>query len=315
MKIAIYTIAKDEAENVERFMNSCQEADEVVVLDTGSKDDTVKLFKEKGARVEQKIIEPWRFDTARNEALKMVSEDIDVCISLDLDEELQKGWRAKLEQAWKNDLDYLSCLLLDKGTTSFRPRIHRRHGYKWINAVHELPVPHDGREPKTGVCDVTIKHCSESENNYEPILTQLIERGEATADTYVQRAAEWMDQKEWDKALMDIDKSIELSDDSPRGRRRKAFAHLDKAKIFKEKDNHYEIIRELLRAVAESPETREPWIYLADAYNALGNYPMAYGAGYTGLNIINRPIGATEDICWSEYPKKLVDEAYKKIIS
>lgn len=314
MKIAVYTIAKDEAENVERFMNSCQGADEVVVLDTGSKDDTIKLLKEKGARVEQKIIKPWRFDTARNEALKLVSKDIDVCISLDLDEELQEGWREKLEQAWKDDLDYMSCFFFDNGITSFKPRIHRRHGYKWVNAVHELPVPHDGREPKMALCEFAIKHYPVGESNYEPILTELIKRGDATADTYVQRAAEWITQKEWQKALTDIDKSIELSDDSPRGRRRKAFAHIDKAKCFKEMGEG-DIVRELLKAVAESPETREPWIYLADAYNAIENYPMAYGAGYTGLNIVNRPIGASEDICWGEYPKKLADEAYKKLTS
>jgi glycosyltransferase involved in cell wall biosynthesis len=44
----------------------------VYVLDTGSTDDTVSLLKQHGANVEQQVITPWRFDTARNVALEMV---------------------------------------------------------------------------------------------------------------------------------------------------------------------------------------------------------------------------------------------------
>lgn len=45
MKIAVSTIAKNEADNVKDFVESCQEADIVSVLDTGSTDGTQKLLK------------------------------------------------------------------------------------------------------------------------------------------------------------------------------------------------------------------------------------------------------------------------------
>ena len=65
MQTVIYTIAKNEAHNVAAFMKAADGVP-VYVLDTGSTDDTVALLKEHGANVEQKIITPWRFDTARN---------------------------------------------------------------------------------------------------------------------------------------------------------------------------------------------------------------------------------------------------------
>ena len=82
-------------------MRSASEADEIVALDTGSADDTVERLKELGVRVFQKKIEPWRFDTARNQALELVSEDTDVCVCPDLDEFFHPGWREALERAWK----------------------------------------------------------------------------------------------------------------------------------------------------------------------------------------------------------------------
>ena len=42
-KICVYAIAKNESKFVKRWMESMSEADMVVVLDTGSTDDTAKL--------------------------------------------------------------------------------------------------------------------------------------------------------------------------------------------------------------------------------------------------------------------------------
>ena len=55
MKIVVYAICKNEAQFVERWVESMSEADEIVVLDTGSEDDTIQRLKEKGVKV---VIEP-----------------------------------------------------------------------------------------------------------------------------------------------------------------------------------------------------------------------------------------------------------------
>ena len=80
MRIAVYAICKNESQFVDRWMDSMSEADQVVVLDTGSTDDTVERLKKRGAQVTVELISPWRFDVARNRSLDLVSEDTDICV-------------------------------------------------------------------------------------------------------------------------------------------------------------------------------------------------------------------------------------------
>src|SRR5574344_470176 len=103
MKICVYAICKNEAQFVEKWVASMNEADDIYVLDTGSTDDTVKKLKKLGVHVKTKIINPWRFDVARNESLKLLPSDTDVCVCTDLDEVLEKGWRKEIEKVWKKD--------------------------------------------------------------------------------------------------------------------------------------------------------------------------------------------------------------------
>ena len=100
MKISVYAIAKNESKFADRWADSMSEADEIVVLDTGSSDDTVEKLTKHGVKVTSKSICPWRFDVARNESMKLVSADSDVLVCTDLDEVFVSGWRAKLEHAW-----------------------------------------------------------------------------------------------------------------------------------------------------------------------------------------------------------------------
>ena len=99
MKVCVYAIAKNESKFVKRWVNSMREADEITVLDTGSDDDTVRLLKECGVRVESAVLHPFRFDVARNLSMDMVAEDADICVCTDLDEVFVPGWRAAMEKA------------------------------------------------------------------------------------------------------------------------------------------------------------------------------------------------------------------------
>ena len=102
-KICVYAICKNEAAFVDKWLDSMSEADYIVVLDTGSEDNTYELLKQdkRVYRVEQKTITPWRFDVARNESLKLVPEDANILLCTDLDEILEKY----LEEAKKHFLN------------------------------------------------------------------------------------------------------------------------------------------------------------------------------------------------------------------
>jgi hypothetical protein len=86
LRIHIYAIAKNEAAFAARFAASCEGADGIHVLDTGSTDDTVAILRAHGVHVEVAEVRPWRFDLARNLSLELVPDDADVCLSIDLDE-------------------------------------------------------------------------------------------------------------------------------------------------------------------------------------------------------------------------------------
>ena len=68
MKIAVYTITKNEEQFIKRWADSCVDADYRLVVDTGSTDDTIYEALANGCEVTTITINPWRFDDARNTA-------------------------------------------------------------------------------------------------------------------------------------------------------------------------------------------------------------------------------------------------------
>jgi glycosyltransferase involved in cell wall biosynthesis len=136
MKIAVYAIAKDEGKFVERWLESVKDADCACVADTGSTDNTAWFLKKASALSGVISIDPWRFDDARNAALALVPADVDICVSLDLDEVIQPGWRAVLEAAWAPGIGS-AYYTFKAGWTFFNNRIHSRHGWRWKYPCHE----------------------------------------------------------------------------------------------------------------------------------------------------------------------------------
>ena len=131
MRIAVYAISKNEAHFVKRFCDSAKDADLIMIADTGSTDGTAEVAAECGAVVHNICITPWRFDTARNAALALLPRDIDVCISLDLDEVLEPGWREEIERVWKSDTTRLRYFFdWGAGIKFLYEKIHARHGYR-----------------------------------------------------------------------------------------------------------------------------------------------------------------------------------------
>ena len=155
MKICVYAISKNEEKFVKRWYDSMKEADDIYVMDTGSTDKTVKLLKHLGVHVKVKKIKPWRFDVARNESLKLVPVDTDICVCTDLDEVFEKGWRKKLESSWNKGVtraSYNYNWLLDSDNNPkvnfYIEKIHNRNDYIWTHPVHEV-LTYIGKEIET----------------------------------------------------------------------------------------------------------------------------------------------------------------------
>lgn len=142
LKIAVYAIAKNEEKHVKRFCESAKDADMIIITDTGSEDKTVEIAKECGAIVNEVVIYPFRFDVARNAALAAVPKDVDICVSMDLDEVLLPGWREEIEACWEEDISRLNIGFdFGEGRTFYPSRVHNRFGYYWKYPCHEYITP------------------------------------------------------------------------------------------------------------------------------------------------------------------------------
>jgi len=214
LKIVVYTICKNERQFVERFVKSCEDADGIYVLDTGSTDGTPEALTACGATVKvfpfdrwetleqyDKLIEegknPWRFDIARNMSIDMCPEDADVLVCIDLDEVLVKGWRKVVEECWKpgiNHLSYFFAWSMTDGYPGGKPRncfwyekIHSRHGYLWASPVHEaLVTEHGFRDVRAWTRECLVHHYPDGAKSRAQYL-HLLELGvrEATHDSRI----------------------------------------------------------------------------------------------------------------------------------
>jgi glycosyltransferase involved in cell wall biosynthesis len=186
LKIAVYAISKNEEEFVNRFCDSAKDADIILIADTGSTDRTVELALENGAIVHDICVSPWRFDKARDTALALLPRDIDVCISLDLDEVLMKGWREEIERVWQENTTRLRYKFdWGCGISFFYEKIHHRSGYHWHHPVHEYPRP-DGRitEIYAHTDMLLVQHLpdnTKSRGQYMPLLDLAVKEAKRNA--------------------------------------------------------------------------------------------------------------------------------------
>jgi glycosyltransferase involved in cell wall biosynthesis len=94
MRISACVIAKDEADRIGPCLDSLAFCDEVLVLDSGSRDGTPDLCRGRGARVVETDWPGWV--AQKNRAASLASHDW--VLSLDADERLDEDLRRRLEE-------------------------------------------------------------------------------------------------------------------------------------------------------------------------------------------------------------------------
>jgi tetratricopeptide (TPR) repeat protein len=273
MNIAVYAICKNESAHIDRFMDACEGADSVTVLDTGSSDDSVIRLRNRGASVIQEVISPWRFDQARNQSLTHVPNEADMCVSVDLDEVLSGNWRSEIESAWRPGITRIHHFMNSDGHEYLEHRVHARKGYFWRNAVHEQLVctSHEN----VGHCSMMIWHKpdvtksraqysdllqlvrQESPNNFRNfcyIVIDLLNRGKNYEATSA--ASEALEIKK----VWQIDRSY--------------IAHLAAGAMKNECDFGAEEAW-LQLAVTLAPTWREAWYHLGKLYMSVSRYEDA----------------------------------------
>ena len=167
MNISSCLIVKNEADNIVRSLESIKKiADEIIVVDTGSTDNTVEIAQSFGAKV---FFYEWdnNFSNAKNFALDKATGDW--IIFLDADEYFGDNAKKKLRFVLKHispnkNIDALLCKLINIDVQfgriiSENPaiRVFRgKTGIRYEGSIHEQPLKHGKTLNAANITDVSL---------------------------------------------------------------------------------------------------------------------------------------------------------------
>jgi hypothetical protein len=298
VRVAIYTIALNEARHVERYLQACKGADTIVIADTGSTDGTPDALRRGGASVFPIAVRPWRFDDARNTNLALVPPDVDVCISLDLDEVLSDGWRVALERGWTplttmGHYCYVSSHLPD-GAPAVKMRgakIHSRFGYRWRHMCHEYLAEDRIAAPcETWIPDLQIDHWPDATKNRSGYLALLEAAVAETPDDPRDQfllGREYVFLQRWDDAETVLRHYLAMPNARWPQQRASAWRRLGRCRNGKgDPEGAIGCIQEGLRL---APQMRDLWLDLADRHADMENWRASYDAALRGLAVPTGP--------------------------
>lgn len=326
-KICIYAISKNERKFVDRWYESMKEADSIVVLDTGSTDGTAERLKELGVIVDTKIIDPWRFDVARNESLKLVPNDCNILFCTDLDEVLEPGWAKVLKENWiegkheRGIYKYTWSHLEDgsEGRVFQYDKIHSRR-WIWTAPVHELLVKEDGNGEYNDneivylFNDIHLHHYPDKNKSRSSYLPLLELRAKEKPDDYyglIYLSHEYCYRGHYQKSIDLLNRILKDFDHEPIIEASCYLFMGDSYKsLYKEDNDHCKFTMALkcyYDAINVDPTYIEPYISLAKIYLDEKNYNMAEISIKNGLkNSFRHYTWLERDTSWSYEPWDLL---------
>ena len=309
MKIAVYTIALNEEHFVERWYTANKDADYLVIADTGSTDKTVEKARKLGILVYDIRIKPWRFDDARNTALALVPADVDVCISVDMDEVLYPGWREALEEQWgdANHGRFLYTWNHDEdgndGLKYWYEKIHSRYGYRWKHPVHEILQPDRIEEKFVDIQGFELHHFADptkSRAQYLDLLALSVHEDPHNDRNAFYYARELMFRGLNAEATKEFKRHLSLPSAVWKPERAAGMRYLAKV------DDPENTESWLLMAVDECPEEREPIMELAQYYYRTSQWEKCLQAVEKTLEIAVRSYNyLSEPWAWGAEPYDL----------
>lgn len=188
--ISVIIITKNEAHAIEDCLSSVAWADEIIVVDSGSSDDTVSICEQFGAKVV--VTDNWQgFGRQKNRALALATQSW--VFSIDADERVTPELQAEIKQTIANNADasyrmprsssYCGQFIKHSGwSPDYITRLFKRgHGKFSDDLVHERLLT----DHTTLTLESTLLHISYT--NLEEVLDKVNRYSTAGAEMSLSR--------------------------------------------------------------------------------------------------------------------------------
>lgn len=320
IKVCVYAIAKNEMKFAARWLNSVKVADYVCVLDTGSTDGTYEFFKSAGIIVKQKKYKNFRFDVARNDSMKLIPADADVCVCVDIDEFFEPGWIDILRANWKEDTyraryRYTWNFNEDgsEGIVFYADKIHKNHAFKWVYPVHEVlreiePISYT----TITLPNMQLNHRADntkSRSSYLPLLELSVKENPLDDRNVHYLGREYMFNGQYDKAIEMLTRHLNLPTATWKDERCASLRYI--ARCYSAKGDKENQEKYLMLALLEANYIREPYFELAALYFDNKEYLKSAVMLNEMLEITTRNLNyMSAPICWQSEPYDYLSLCY-----
>jgi hypothetical protein len=297
MKIAVYGIAKDDADTVDRWINSVGTADCLIVGDLGSSDHTAMALRDRGATVYDIAMDRPRYDSARNTLLNLIPSDVDVCVCCDLRDFIMPGWRSVLNRAWLSGTTRLMHSFMQGIQLNGKPqlisaenRIHARHGLVWTRPIKET-LASSGYDKWATALDLTICRNGDpyaSDTEILALLKIAAAEDPQNADTAYWLGSALATNGDRAAALETLQKFLSMYSRGLSEQRSEARRWLSRLQV-------HEKVSNLRLAALEDQTRREPWLDLCEHHLSHNDWPNLFADSSEALKIKQANLSALTD--------------------
>lgn len=307
-ELSAFILAYNEVGNIPTLMESLNGIKDIVVLDNGSNDDTVKMFRDRGARVY--IDDKTGKYTATEEDVKkfkamfgyapmFVAGEVfghagerrnyaaslcrnDWVFNPDCDE--RPEWDIGKVKSMLNGQDGIGHRYIFKHNPDGTPlvefiqcKLYNRHKAHYVGRIHEVLVGKKSGKPSNTVFspDVVVHHWQKDRDyrvhNCKQMEFQVAK--EETARTLHYLAREYFTIKDYEKGLQAYDRYFAI--DGGDFKEQRSAAWMYRAGCLRELGRIEEAIRSYHEAIIYDSKSREPFFDLGQIYLTAGDFKTA----------------------------------------
>lgn len=279
--LSVSMIVKNEESCLRDCLESVKEADEIVIVDTGSNDRTIEIAKEYTDKVYYGDEYLWRddFSFSRNQSLDKCSGDW--VLTIDADETLEADGIKKIKEIIKDTKEqalFIKVKGKNGGSVHKSIRLFKKGNIKWKGQIHNYLSVNDG-----GKIDVTIEYGYSDAHKKDPdralrILSKVVKENPASIREKYYLAREHWYRKDFKQALYYYDYYLETANWSPEmadAYLMKGYCYWNLGEIEKAKDNTLQAIKInadfkeafILMSKLSGPKNKERWLKLSEMCN------------------------------------------------